>query len=419
MSELEELPSWAGRSTEEVQLPPKPPEDAEVAAPEEIEAPTLPQADEPPDQDAAIAAPAVAAATATAATTAAAQAAPSDPPPTLATDPAPTEIGPAPATVAPRRRSRLATVLLALLGVAVLGGAAAAGYFFASSQDSDETAATGDTAATEEAAEDVASPTATEDSTTDGAAGGEATATDDGSGETATDAGADATTDAGGDDATGDTSADEDGSQTVTVEVDEDGEGTDGDAGTDADADAGDGAEPMNDGNRQAFFRGGVVYLTGSVPSEEIGQLIVERAAAVVGPDNVVNDYTIDPSTTIQPGESAPLFVEDVILFEFNSVEVATPFLPILDLGTLLLRQNPQASVTVVTRTDAVGSEEINLEVSQARAQAVINYWLGQGVNPDQIIADPRGEEGASDDDDAETAARQRRAEFIITGLLD
>ncbi len=408
MSELEELPSWAGRSTEEVQLPPKPPEDAEVAAPEETEAPAQPQSDEPSDQTAAIAAPTAAATAATASASASAAGASS--PPALATDPAPTAVGPAPATVAPRRRSRLATVLLALLGLAVLGGAAAAGYLVASNRDSEETATTGDAADVDDAGEDVASPTATDDGATDAddASDGEATGTttDDGTG--ATDAGADA----GTDDATGD-AADEDGSQTVTVEVDEDGETADGESG------AGDGAEPMNDGNRQAFFRGGVVYLTGAVPSEEIAQLIVERAAAVVGPDNVVNEYTIDPSVTIQPGESAPLFVEDVILFEFNSIEIATPFLPILDLGTLLLRQNPQASVTVVTRTDAVGSEEINLEVSRARAQAVINYWLGQGVNPDQIIADPRGEEGASDDDDAETAARQRRAEFIITGLLD
>ena len=161
------------------------------------------------------------------------------------------------------------------------------------------------------------------------------------------------------------------------------------------------------------------VYLTGSVPSEEVGQLIEEKAAAVLGPDNVVNEYVVDPSVVIEPGSSAPLYVEDVVLFEFNSIEVAQAFLPILDLGTLLLRQNPQASVTVVTRTDAVGSEEVNLDVSTKRAQAVINYWLGKGVNPDQINADPRGEEGASEADDEQTAALNRRAEFIISGLLD
>jgi outer membrane protein OmpA-like peptidoglycan-associated protein len=312
----------------------------------------------------------------------------------------------------PRRRGGLTKVLLALLGVAVLAGAAAAGYFLASSQDSDETAATdGAVAAPSVEQTDEAETT---DEATDTGADGQAT-TDAGSTDDPTDGSTDAA-------AEGD-----EGTDTVTVEVDgEEADGEEADGATDAEAEGdADGAttdsgdEPLNDGNRQAFFRGGQVYLTGAVPSEEIGALIVERAAAVVGPDNVINEYTIDPTVTIQPGDSAPLYVEDVVLFEFNSIEVARPFLPILDLGTLLLRQNPQASVTVVTRTDAVGSEAVNLEVSQKRAQAVINYWLGQGVNPDQIIADPRGEEGASEDDDAETAATQRRAEFIITGFLD
>lgn len=440
MSELEELPSWAGRNTEEVSLPPKEPDEADAAVAEgaaiagaagataeaatdavadaasdtadaaadvtevigEAATPPLPPS-APPElpraettQMADIAAPTAAATSALATETAPVQAA-------YATN----------AGAPPRRRRRLRTVLLALLGIAVLAGAGAGGYFLAASQDSDETAAT-DGAATEAAVDDDASPDPAGAATTDD----EATSTDEDG--TATDGAA--TDEAEGDDA--------EGSQTVTVEVDEDGaEGdsadgtTDGDDATDGEAATGDqtdsGDDALNDGNRQAFFRGGQVYLTGAVPSEEVADLIVERAAAVVGPDNVINEYTIDPTVTIQPGESAPLYVEDVILFEFNSVEIASPFLPILDLGTLLLRQNPQASVTVVTRTDAVGSEEVNLEVSQRRAQAVINYWLGQGVNRDQILADPRGEEGASEDDDAETAAKQRRAEFIITGLLD
>ena len=88
-------------------------------------------------------------------------------------------------------------------------------------------------------------------------------------------------------------------------------------------------------------------------------------------------------------------------------------------LGTLLLVQNPNVTITVVTRTDAVGSEASNLEVSRLRAQAVINYWLGKGIDSSRLIADPRGEEGASEDDDEQTAALNRRAEFIISGLLD
>lgn len=418
MSELDDLPSWAGRSTEEVQLPVGPPEETPITEGSAPAPPTLPDG-----SDSEIAAP-TAADPAPPAPPAVPDGSVEDPNVTQVADTPPIETPAEPAVLAERadaaaaptmtepvettrRRSRLRPLLLGLLGLGILAAAAAIGYAVASN-DGDATEATGttgtDTDAEADGETDPAAPAADADTA------------DDAEGETATETGAEGTS--------GEDGTTEDGTETVTVDVDEDADAEgDADAETDGaasgDAAGDDGDAPLNDGDRQAVFRGGKVYLSGAVPSEEIGAAIVAKAEAVVGPGNVINEYTIDPSTTIEPGSSAPLYVEDVVLFEFNSVEVATPFLPILDLGTLLLRQNPQASVTVVTRTDAVGSEEVNLEVARRRAQAVINYWLGQGVNPDQIVADPRGEEGASEDDDAETAARQRRAEFIITGLLD
>ena len=87
----------------------------------------------------------------------------------------------------------------------------------------------------------------------------------------------------------------------------------------------------------------------------------------------------------------------------------ATAALRLADLGF---------GVTVVTRTDATGSEAVNLEMATERAEAVIDYWTGKGVDRSQVIADPRGEEEATEGADEEQAARERRAEFIITGLL-
>lgn len=346
MGELDELPSWAGRSASEVTVPGGELPNAAAGNPDP-------------------------------------SAQPSGPPP-----------------VEPPRRSRLSRLLLPLLGLALLIGAGAVGYFLAS-RNSDTTEAT--------AAE-------TDADTTD-----EATTSGDGSDDTdgaETEAGTDTDTETDADADGTDAETDERSTtEATTVTVEE--EDTSADAtGDDADASAGQGgAENMSE--RVAVFRGGKVYLSGAVPSQEVAEIIVSRAAAVVGPDNVVNEYVIDPTVEIQPGESAPLFVEDVVLFEFNSVAIAEPFRPILDLGVLLLSQNPQASVTVITRTDAVGSEDVNLDVATRRAQSVADYWVARGVDADQIVLDPRGEEGASEDDDAETAARQRRAEFIITGLLD
>lgn len=167
---------------------------------------------------------------------------------------------------------------------------------------------------------------------------------------------------------------------------------------------------------RYAVFKGGQLYLRGKVPAEAVATEIVTKAGMVVGPTNVHNEYQIDPAVPIDV--AAPIYVEDVVLFGFNSVRVEEPFLPILDLGTLLLSQNPNVRITIVTRTDAVGSEATNLEVSQQRGEAVKNYWVKKGIDPSRVTIDARGEADAKDSDDAKASALNRRAEFIITGLL-
>lgn len=287
----------------------------------------------------------------------------------------------------PSRPARSRGVLFVLLGLLALSGMGVLGYLIAQSQADDETAAIDPGAPT--ATEDESSSLDSEPATDDPSSADDAVATGDGSDDDAAALDVDAT------------------------DIDEE---TPEDAG-EADDDPTDTA--VDDSGRTAVFRGGKLYLGGAVPSQEVADVIVQKAMSVVGPDNVVADYEIDPTVVIDPGESTPLYVEDVVLFRFNSVEIDQPFYPLLDLGTLLLSQNPQATLTVVTRTDAVGSEAVNLEVAQRRADAVIEYWISKGVDPDQLIADPRGEEGASESDDQQTAALQRRAEFIITGLLD
>ncbi|MGH1489079.1 MAG: OmpA family protein [Acidimicrobiales bacterium] len=346
MGELEELPSWAGRSTDAEQVSQPSPLQQEAAVQPPLE-PTQPQG---------------------------------------------------------RRPWKIA--MLALFGIAALLGMGVLGYVLADQGNSTETA-TDDTDAQsgQLGSEELTSNDAL--TSTDGA-------------------------EAEGTDADEAITVDVDGSDDDAAMADEDDAATDDDAAaaeaaTDDDAaadeteasDEDDATGDSTDSGRLAIFKGGKVYLSGPVPSEEVGQFIEQKAAAVVGPDNVVNEYTIDPTEVIVPGSSAPLYVEDVVLFGFNSIEVATPFFPILDLGTLLLRQNPQASITVITRTDAVGSAEVNLDVSRKRAQAIIDYWVKSGVDPAQINADPRGEEEASEDDDEQTASLNRRAEFIIIGLLD
>ncbi|MEL7156764.1 MAG: OmpA family protein, partial [Actinomycetota bacterium] len=147
-----------------------------------------------------------------------------------------------------------------------------------------------------------------------------------------------------------------------------------------------------------------------------LSEQIIAVASGVVGPDNVFSGQIVDPDTP--DIDDAPVFIDDRVLFGFNSVAIEPIFVPILDLGVLLLSQNPTATITVVSRTDAVGSESINQEVSEQRAQAVVDYWAGKGIAPERVIIDARGESDASEDDDDQTAALNRSVEFRIANLF-
>ncbi|NNE96539.1 MAG: OmpA family protein [Acidimicrobiales bacterium] len=168
---------------------------------------------------------------------------------------------------------------------------------------------------------------------------------------------------------------------------------------------------------RQAVLSDGILYLRGSVPSEDFGAEIARRAAAVVGEGNVVNQYIVDLSAP--PVDSAPLYVADTVLFPTGGVDINPAFLPLLDLGTTLLGLNENVTITVVAHTDSAGSSGLNLRLSQARAEVVRQYWLDQGIAPDRVFADGRGEaEPIADNNTEQGKQLNRRAEFIVTGIL-
>jgi outer membrane protein OmpA-like peptidoglycan-associated protein len=169
---------------------------------------------------------------------------------------------------------------------------------------------------------------------------------------------------------------------------------------------------------RIAVFRGGKVHLEGRIASRAEADEIVAKAAAVVGPDNVVDEYVIDPSVPYI--DSAPLYVEDRVLFAFGSDRIEADFVPLLELGMILLQQNPQVTITVVGHTDSSGSAEFNQVLSERRVANVIRYFTDRGISPTRFTPDARGQsDPLVPTGDGQREAGNRRVEFIITGLLD
>ncbi len=166
-----------------------------------------------------------------------------------------------------------------------------------------------------------------------------------------------------------------------------------------------------------AVVRGGKVYLYGFAPTQEALEDAIAVTEGVMGPDGYVVERLIDPDAT--DGEGSSIFVDDKVLFGFNSTELDPASLPILDLGVGLMLQNPTARMLIIARSDAVGSAEVNLRISQDRGDAVVDYWVSKGVERSRMTVDARGEADASETDDVEVAALNRSVEFVVSDIDD
>ncbi len=172
-----------------------------------------------------------------------------------------------------------------------------------------------------------------------------------------------------------------------------------------------------NPDTRTAVFSGGKVYLRGEVPNQDVADVIASRAAAVLGPENVVIEYEINPQAPVP--DSAPLYVDDKVLFEVGSDVINPGFTPLLDLGTALMQQTDTVRIAVVAHTDSVGTAEFNQLLSERRAEAVKAYWVNAGIAESRVEAIGLGESIPQADNLNSTGrAANRRAEFIVQGIL-
>lgn len=82
----------------------------------------------------------------------------------------------------------------------------------------------------------------------------------------------------------------------------------------------------------------------------------------------------------------APIKVEN-INYEFGSWELLPESKIALDTVVQVLVFNPTITIELMAHTDHVGSDQFNFDLSQKRAQSVVDYLIEKGINPQRLVA--------------------------------
>lgn len=122
---------------------------------------------------------------------------------------------------------------------------------------------------------------------------------------------------------------------------------------------------------------------------------------------------TGNPRVIYEDGEFQIL---DAVQFEHGSSQISKESEPLLDQVALTLKANSQLKkVRVEGHTDDTGPRDVNVRLSQQRADSVRRYLIRKGVSPKRLTSEGYGpdkpiEQGTSD----AARAKNRRVQFVV-----
>ena len=177
-------------------------------------------------------------------------------------------------------------------------------------------------------------------------------------------------------------------------------------------------ADPNAPPPHKATYRGGKLYLEVRITSQEEAQKYIDKAAAVLGADNVVNNYAIDPAVPLS--NDGTVYVDEPFLFETGSADLNPQYTGVLGLGVAALKLNPNARMVVTGYTDNTGDPARNQELSVARANAVVDYMVNVGgIERTRFDAIGAGDGNPVGDNNTEEGRKlNRRIDVKLVNLL-
>ncbi len=120
------------------------------------------------------------------------------------------------------------------------------------------------------------------------------------------------------------------------------------------------------------------------------------------------------PKVFLEKGKKKIVITES-IFFRMGRATILSRSFGLLDEVAHVLQQEPGIKIRIEGYTDNVGSDRVNLRLSQARAVSVMRYLIGKGIAPGRLTAKGFGKANPiASNRTAAGRAKNRRVEFTI-----
>jgi outer membrane protein OmpA-like peptidoglycan-associated protein len=154
-----------------------------------------------------------------------------------------------------------------------------------------------------------------------------------------------------------------------------------------------------------------------------IGAVVGGAAGAAIGiyMDNQANKMEeIKDAEIERVDEAIKVTFDSGILFGFDSYSLTPQAQENIMKFSEILNEYPDTDINIVGHTDNVGTEQYNQQLSQRRAQAVLNYLRMQNVDADRLNAMGQSfNNPVASNETEEGKAENRRVELLITANED
>lgn len=158
----------------------------------------------------------------------------------------------------------------------------------------------------------------------------------------------------------------------------------------------------------------GMLIVAGCATTQVADETAVPQQSSDVASSTPQSNLDEKPAAEMQPVEvPAAQFAFDQVYFAYDQSTLSEQARAALSNNALILQTAPDLRVTIEGHCDDRGSDEYNLALGERRAQAVRNFLVSLGVDPERMETISYGEEMPAKSGQNEIAwAMNRRAEF-------